>query len=176
MPLSIARGENYIIKQEPIPICPFVRGPRKGKSQQTSADLLPNNWKWTVNGREKLFPSYCGTWEEMQNTDGFDNLAASIGVEETSLEDLSSKSCSNSEETNMSHARSSTKTSNYDYHRRKALSIISIFLWVFSMMSRSTDDRQVGGRVGWSPRQVVCYPNDVCRETEHCSQTVQLIQ
>ena len=66
----------------------------------------------------------------MQNISGFDNLAASIEVEETRLEDSSSNVCSNSEgtKTNMSHARSFTKTSNYDYHRRKAMSTILVFL------------------------------------------------
>ena len=64
----------------------------------------------------------------MQNIDGFDNLAASIGVEETSLVDLSSNSGSNPEGTKMSHARSFTKTSNYDYHRRKAMSTILVFV------------------------------------------------
>ena len=65
----------------------------------------------------------------MQNIGGFDNLAASIGVEETRLEDSSYNGCSNSEGTisNMSHARSFTKTSNYDYHRRAAMSTIRIF-------------------------------------------------
>lgn len=62
----------------------------------------------------------------MQNSGGFDNLAASIGVEEARLED--SNSCSNTEGINMSHARSFTKTSNYDYHRRKAMSTILVFL------------------------------------------------
>ena len=75
-----------------------------------------------------MSPSYCGASGAMQNTDGFDNLAASIGVEETSLTDQSSNSGLNSEGTSMSHARSFTKTSNYDYHRRKAMSTILVFV------------------------------------------------
>ena len=75
-----------------------------------------------------MSPSYCGASGAMQNTDGFDNLAASIGVEETSLTDQSSISGLNSEGINMSHARSFTKTSNYDYHRRKAMSTILVFV------------------------------------------------
>ena len=64
----------------------------------------------------------------MQNNDGFDNLAASIGVEETNLTDLGSNSGSSSERTKMSHASSFTKTSNYDYHRRKAMSTLRVFV------------------------------------------------
>ena len=59
----------------------------------------------------------------MQNNDGFDNLAATL-VEETTADDRRMQI----EKGNMSHVnvRSSTKSSNYDYHRRKQMSTSTV--------------------------------------------------
>ena len=59
----------------------------------------------------------------MQNNDGFDNLAATL-VEGTTA-DVQRMQI---EKGNMSHVniRSSTKSSNYDYHRRKEMSTSTI--------------------------------------------------
>ena len=104
----------------------------------------------------------------MQNIDGFDNLASSIGVEETSLEDQSSNRCSSPEGTKMSHARSFTKTSNYDYHRRKAMSIILVISELCVQSGCSSDllmtDRQAGREGGLSISGRQSDPCDVGRE------------
>ena len=61
----------------------------------------------------------------MQNIDGFDNLAAAI-VEETPTS--SEQRGEAAERSDMSHVntRSSTKSSNYDYHRRNSMSTIMV--------------------------------------------------
>ena len=61
----------------------------------------------------------------MQNRDGFDNLASSVDISEEVEYQPSSLQ---SRISNMSHVNmpSSTKSSNYDYHRRKEMSTILV--------------------------------------------------